>query len=55
VIPPFALRTGHIGALVEVRGPVVRRSFALWALAKLAAEPEFVDAARAAVGARYQE
>jgi hypothetical protein len=55
VIPPFALRTGHIGALVEVRGPVVRRSFALWTLAELAAEPELVHASQAAVGARYQE
>jgi hypothetical protein len=55
MIPPFALWTGHIGALVEIRGPVVRRSFALWALAKLAAEPEFVDASQAAVGASYQE
>src|SRR5919204_3352281 len=55
VIPPFALWAGHIGALVEIRGPVVRRSFALWPLAKLAAEPEFVDPSRAAVGARYQE
>src|SRR5919199_342210 len=55
VIPPFALRPGHIGTLVEIRGPVMRRAFALWALAKLAAEPEFVDASRAAVRAHHQE
>src|SRR5919202_3567724 len=55
VIPPFALRTGHIGALVEIRSPVMRRAFALWALANLAAEPEFVDASRAAVRAHHQE
>ena len=29
MIPPFALRTGHVGALVEIRGPVVRRPVAL--------------------------
>jgi hypothetical protein len=54
VIPPFALGTGYIGALVEIRGPLMRRSFALRALAKLAAEPVFVDASRAAVGASHQ-